>query len=442
MSSLVQQTQAALAKIDVAMTAPKPLRARLSRLAAAASEGVLPEVVLTRGDSVVLEPVHWLLPRFLPLSMLSILAGAPGCGKTTLALCLAAAVTGGAPWPDGTMCREPGDVLIISMEDDPAVLAARLAAADADMTRVHIVQGLRGAECEAFDPGRDMDLLQRAAEKLPRLMFVIIDPIVSAVVGDGHKSNDVRRSLQPVVALAQRLGCAVLGISHFSKGTKGNDPAERITGSIAYVAQARVVMVAAKLSTDNEGDVRVVALAKSNIGPDSGGLKYTLVRREVAPDVEGQCVQWLGTIDGTAREILADAEQQPDDPDESSALGEAMQFLRSELRDGPKPAKKMFNEAHNAGHAERTIKRAKALLKIEARKEPTGWMWALSDDRKGANAGPLPKHGPLDPLGTVGPERRTTFLRVDSRREEGQAGQQGQEFQAGDVGTLDDAEVF
>ena len=59
-------------------------------------------------------------------------------------------------------------------------------------------------------------------------------PIVSAVAGDSHKGAEVRRALQPVVTLAQRLGCAVLGITHFSKGTNGRDPVERVTGSIAF----------------------------------------------------------------------------------------------------------------------------------------------------------------------------------------------------------------
>ena len=76
--------------------------------------------------------------------------------------------------------------------------------------------------------------------------------------GDGHKSNDVRRSLQPVVDLAQRLGCAVLGITHFSKGTGGRDPVERITGSLAFAALARLVLVAAKVKADDGGEARRV----------------------------------------------------------------------------------------------------------------------------------------------------------------------------------------
>ena len=95
--------------------------------------------------------------------------------------------------------------------------AARLVAAGADMRRVHFIDGITGSEGEAFDPGRDMLLLEATVEALPAARLLILDPIVSAVVGESHKGAEVRRSLQPVVALGQRLSCAVLGITHFSK---------------------------------------------------------------------------------------------------------------------------------------------------------------------------------------------------------------------------------
>lgn len=356
-----------------------------------------PTVRLVRGDTVTLEPVHWLWPGFLPAGMLTILGGAPGCGKTTIGLSLAATVTSGGLWPDGSRFAETGDVLIWSGEDAHAVLAARLVAMGADMGRVHFVDGITGSEGEAFDPGRDMSLLERKAELLQSARLLILDPIVSAVSGDSNKAAEVRRSLQPVVALAQRLGCAVVGITHFSKGTGGRDPAERITGSIAFAALARLVLVAAKGQADEgEGPRRVLVRAKSNIGPDDGGFAYTLDRVDVAPQVEGQRVQWLESLQGSARDVLAEAEANAEDDDETSALDEAVQFLRSELRDGSKSAKAMFREAGNAGHSESTIKRAKAKLQVESIKESSGWFWALPS--KGANSAKGAKGHAVGPL--------------------------------------------
>jgi putative DNA primase/helicase len=144
--------------------------------------------------------------------MLTILGGAPGCGKTTIALSLAATVTRGGLWPDGSLCTQPGDVIVWSGEDPHGVTAARLTAAGAEMTRVHFIDGV--SDGEAFDPARDIPLLQSTVERLAAPRLLIVDPIVSAVAGDSHKGAEVRRSLQPVVDLAHQLGCAVLGITH------------------------------------------------------------------------------------------------------------------------------------------------------------------------------------------------------------------------------------
>jgi putative DNA primase/helicase len=145
------------------------------------------------------------------------------------------------------------------------------------------------------------------------------------------------------------------------------------------------VLVAAKVHADEgEEPRRVLVRAKSNIGPDDGGFAYSLDRVEVAPEIEGQRVVWLEALQGSARDVLAEAEANPGGDEESSALDEAVQFLRSELRDGPKPAKVIFREARDAGHSERTIKRAKSELQAESSKEKSGWVWALPT--KGANS--------------------------------------------------------
>lgn len=157
---------------------------------------------------------------------------------------------------------------------------------------------------KAFDPARDLTALEAAATRIRDIKLLIADPVVSAVTGDSHKNTEVRRALQPIVHLAQRLDCAVLGISNFSKGTAGREPLERVTGSVAFGALARVVLVAAKGA---DGEPRLLARAKSNIGPDGGGFGYELA--QVTFDgVETSVVRWGAPLAGTARELLGDAE--------------------------------------------------------------------------------------------------------------------------------------
>ncbi|WP_238584889.1 hypothetical protein [Legionella feeleii] len=83
--------------------------------------------------------------------------------------------------------------------------------------------------------------------------------------------------------MAGRLGCALLGITHFSKATHGRNPVERLTGSLAFGALARVVLVVAELPKEDDQDEMTWLLipAKSNIGPDEGGFVYQLQQNEL-----------------------------------------------------------------------------------------------------------------------------------------------------------------
>ena len=365
-------------------------------------------VVLLSAASIKPEPIRWLWLHWLALGKLHILAGAPGQGKTTLALAMIATLTSGGRWPDGSRCA-PGNALIWSGEDDPAdTLVPRLLAMGADLNRVHFVAGTRLAgEMESFDPARDMVLLTEAANRIGNVKLLLVDPVVSAVAGDSHKNTEVRRALQPLVDLAAQLDAAVLGISHFAKGGAGKDPTERVVGSVAFSAVARVVMCAAKVKSDDGEDRRLLARSKSNIGPDDGGFEYALEQVELHahPGILASRVTWGGAVEGSARELLADAETDTPPDEESSALDDAIEFLRSELSAGPKSAKAIFGEARNAGHSERTVKRAKASLQAESRKEKSGWVWALvpndGKDAKGANKSTSRNLGTLGTLGTV-----------------------------------------
>jgi len=340
-----------------------------------------PTVQLLRGDHVKMEPVNWLWRGFLPAGKFVILGGAPSCGKTTIAMSLAAIVTSGGRWPDGWRCQDAGDVLIWSGEDDAAAtLAPRLKAAGADMRRVHFIQGI--SDGEAFDPARDMPLLEAEAAKLAAPRLLVIDPIVSAVAGDNHRNNEVRRSLQCVVDMGDRLGCTVIGIHHFSKGTQGREVSERISGSLAYAALARMVLVAAKDQAEGDDPPRrIFVRAKSNLGPDGGGFAYALEQIEVAPGISGQRIAWGETLDGDARDLLAVAET-PTDTSEPGALSEAEGFLRDLLKDGAIPSKQVMADAREAGISAATIRRAKDALGVKPRREGGAgksgmWVWAL-----------------------------------------------------------------
>ena len=334
-------------------------------------------VVLACGADLKPQPIRWLWPHWLALGKLHILAGAPGQGKTTLALAMAATVTIGGYWPDGSRC-EAGNILIWSGEDDPAdTLLPRLLAAGARQERCHFIEGTRteDGEVQPFDPARDLQMLLQAIQQIGGIRLLVIDPVVSAVTGDSHKNTEVRRALQPLVDLAAACDCSVLGITHFAKGGQGTDPAQRVVGSVAFTAVARVVMVAAKVKSLEDGeDTRILARSKSNIGPDDGGFEYYLEQCEPLPGIQASCIAWGKPVQGTAKELLTD----PDETGDSEAQDVAG-FLRGLLADGPVPVKDLFKDADGAGYSRDQVKRASLKLGVEKQKTGMGggWVWAL-----------------------------------------------------------------
>jgi putative DNA primase/helicase len=341
-----------------------------------------PDVVLTAASDLRLEPVRWLWEGWLPHGKLTLLAGAPGSGKTTLAMQFAAVVSAGGVWPDGTRC-DAGDVVVWSAEDSPAdTLAPRLLAAGSDLSRVCFVEAVRGADGDhrPFDPAIDMPRLKAAlARTKPALL--ILDPVVSAVAGDSHKNAEVRRSLAPVVELAESVGCCVLGITHTSKGTAGREPWERVTGSLAFAALARVVLFAAVNHNKEQADLspRLLVCAKSNLAPVDGGFGYDIAPVEPLPGIKAPRIVWQNAIEGEARRLLATAERWEDDA-EGGEMESAKRFLADLLADGPLPSKQIRADADEAGYSWRTVHRAADALGVEKVKNGFGkgaWVWQL-----------------------------------------------------------------
>ena len=343
-----------------------------------AAPSAAPQVELLPATAFSPEATRWLWPHWLARGKFHLLAGAPGTGKTTIALTLAAALSNGMSWPDGA-ANAPAGVLIWSGEDGiEDTLLPRLLAAGGVASRVHFVVGARAhGRVRPFDPASDMEGLAEAACAIDGLGLLILDPVVSVVTGDSHKNTETRRGLQPIVDLAARLDCAVLGITHLAKNSHGREPLDRVTGSIAFGALARIVLATVK-PADVTAPRRLVR-AKSNLGPDSGGLEYGLYGAPVpGRDFHAQRVDWGQPLTGSARELMA-----VEVADERGrAASKAAGFLREVLREGPVATRDLRAAGQAHGHRWRSMERAKEELGVRAVKHGSGrgssWAWQLA----------------------------------------------------------------
>ena len=332
-------------------------------------------VELLAADTLKPEPIRWLWPGWLARGKLHILAGAPGTGKTTLTMDWAATVSRGGQFPDGTTARK-GRIIIWSGEDDPTdTLLPRLIAAGADLSYVQFVGEVKGKKGKrAFDPAIDVDKLEAAAPS--DVAVIIIDPLVSAVAGDSHKNAEVRRSLATLVDMAVKLDAALIGIMHYSKGTQGRDPLERVSGSIGFAALARIVYGTVRQGDDDAVLRRMVlARAKSNIGPDGDGFLYGFEQVDIGNGIVASNIIWDGALHGTARDLLAE----PDDEDCSNGPQGAVEFLRNLLAQGPLTTGEVRQRGEASGFKWRSLQRAMKRAGVASKAPGFGMphLWSL-----------------------------------------------------------------
>lgn len=307
---------------------------------------------LRNGASIKMRKIDWAWNGWLARGKLQILAGQKGAGKSTIVFDIFAQITCGGTFPDGSIAPL-GDVLIWSGEDDiEDTIMPRLVAAGADPARVWFIDNvIVNGEKRAFRPANDLPILLERARELPELVAMLIDPVVSASAGDSHKNSETRIGLQPLVDFTVDRNIASLGITHFTKGTQGQNPIERVTGSLAFGAIPRVVWAAAK--GDNENGPRRLVRIASNIGPSGGGYEYSLYQGPVpGEDLLAQRVEWGAYLDGSPIELLERKE-------DKAKKTQASELLDTLLADGPVAVTDIQDAARANGFSWPTVERAK-----------------------------------------------------------------------------------
>jgi RecA-family ATPase len=337
-------------------------------------------VVLTAASQITPEQLRWLWDRRVALRGLSLIAGEPGLGKSTLTVEVTADVTHGRL--EGDLYGEPRDVLIATAEDHFAsVVWGRLTAAGADMDRVHRVHvdGPDGEELLTLPD--DVAQVERRCEELAAegrpVALVAVDPVTAFIGGgvDTHRDAAVRRVLAPLAGLAERQQLAVVGVAHLNKDTAGK-LLSRVGGSVAFGAAPRSVLAFARHPDDPDGEQgsrRVIVQAKSNHGRFAPSLAAKIEAR-VIPEV-GEVSRLV--IEGECDVSSDDLGAQGGEHHERDA---AADWLADELADGGWVGSRQIKASAKAeGHSERTIQRAKLRLGVEDRREgyPAVSEWRL-----------------------------------------------------------------
>jgi hypothetical protein len=320
------------------------------------------------------ERVRWLWPGRIPFGKVSVIDGDPGLGKSTVMLDLIARVSTASPLPDGNGGPSlPMHSIILSAEDSISdTIRPRLEAHGANLDRVTVFRGVNDREGPRPPelPG-DLDRLAGLMDEC-EARLVTIDPLMAFLAGaiDAHRDQDVRHALHALAVTAERTEAAFVIVRHLNK-MPGGSALYRGGGSIGIIGAARAGMVIAPDPSDENR--RVLAVTKSNLAVKPPSLAYRLVPHQ---PLDCARVKWEGEIALSADALL--------NPPRETKRDEAAEFLEDALADGPQPARTLFELAEDNGISEKTLRRAKSALDVEAfRRGKDGevgggaWWWKL-----------------------------------------------------------------
>lgn len=355
---------------------------------------------VVRACDITPRPVKWLWEDRLAVGTLGLLAGREGIGKSTLAYWLAAQVTRGEL--PGECARLPRAVIVAATEDSwESTIVPRLMAAGADLSLVLRVTArtVEGTETALSLP-KDIAELESLIERWG-VALLLLDPVISRLDGglDTHKDSEVRMALEPIVAIADRTGAAVLGLIHVNKGGS-LDPLTMIMGSRAFSAVSRAVLFA--LADPDDDGLFHLGQPKNNLGrSDLPTMDYRLHTMAVAETDEGVvtagAVEWVGQSDVGVRELLRSGAE---GADLRTATGEAADWLHDYLTiaGGMSASAKVKEEGRHAGHSGDALKRARAKLGVlsESSGYPRKTYWRLP---VGAGSPSLAPTAPTAPTG-------------------------------------------
>lgn len=347
--------------------------------AAEAPSSALFKPVVTMLDTVTPTKVQWLWPGRIAIGKNNLLTGDGGLGKSMLYLDIAARISKGGKFPDGTRSPfGPSGVVIFTMEDDDDdTIVPRLIRHNADLSRIAHVKGLvevdGDGELHGIDLAADIQAIRASVAQVPDCRLVVVDTVADYLGGkvDESKNRDVRSVLNPFKAMAKEMGVANLLLAH---GRKAEGRAvHSVLGSVAFVAQCRVAWAVTRCPSNPRR--RLLTCVKNNLADDTSGLAYRI--ESIGPDNEPVVTWEAEPVRMNADEAMEQL-RKPRGP-KPEERNEAADWLASQLTDGPRPAAELFADADDEDIKRWTLRRAFEQLGCRRHKSGFGggWVWEL-----------------------------------------------------------------
>lgn len=254
--------------------------------AAPAADPTKPRLV--RACDVPYEPPRWTIAPYIQRGKGTLIQADNGTGKTAFVCAIAAHVSTGRALLDIPV-ETPGNVLLLSVEDDLPVLRGRIEASGGDLDKCHFLTNAAGLSFNSPE-------VEKAVKQV-QARLVIFDPL-QAFMGakvDMFRANETRPELAKLFEMCDRNDCACIIIAHTAKNTGDKSPVNRSLGSVDIPAAMRSVLQIIE-NPDNEYE-RIAVHVKCSNAPKGQSIVYTIGDRGG--------VRWIGFSPMTADDLTA-----------------------------------------------------------------------------------------------------------------------------------------
>jgi hypothetical protein len=232
-------------------------------------------ISLQRASEVVAKEQKFLWRGRLPIGHLTVIAGAPSKGKSTLGYRIAA---------------EAGvaTIFVTTEEEREAVWRPRLEASGVDLAKAYHNPEVRFSP-KPNDREHLAELIGDYGAKL-----VIVDPLTNHLRGASmHRDEQVRTVLEPYLELIQEAGCTLLFEVHVLRSLNPKaHPLTAIPAGVVGLAKA-VYLWGDDPTIGADANIRVLACAdKFNFGPTPTSLAFELAPETVMV-LDGDTGEWV-----------------------------------------------------------------------------------------------------------------------------------------------------
>jgi hypothetical protein len=302
-------------------------------------------------------PLNWCWENWLPQSLLTIIAGELGVGKSIITLRIAACFLRGDPWPDGTpYTGETGAILWCEAEAAQAINLSRAKAWGLPLEKIYTPFEDPLVDILLDDPDHREAIA--AIARREEVLLIIVDSLRGATRRDENSSETIA-VVKWLAELARDTGKPVLLCHHLRKKglvDVGNKVTlDRLRGSSAIGQVARVIW-AIDVPDPKDKETKRLSVIKNNLArfPEPVGLS-----------IDGGGVNFCDV---------------PQEPHTEKLVERAVRFLKMLLASGPVPSTEVEEEVEKAGLSLHAANRAKKKLGIISIRLKNRWFWCFPEE--------------------------------------------------------------